>query len=276
MSEQKINVKNTYVATVKNDVVEKALSFYAKGKEDFFVESSVFPSVSNTRVDNDQLNIPVENNETPNNGPIVEIPRELNLDNTITIPIVEETKTAEPVVSDSAVNISNSELVDNSIKEDSTQSVSSASLQGIPNLSVLEPIPNVPATPVQPQPIPNPEPTPVSASPINDTFTNIDNMINVASSQPVRFDASHETNLLNTLGDSDGQSKIGNINVTPENLNSVREFGVDQPAINNVPVQNGSGGFVNNKIVLVIVILLFLASCVFLGYEIYNYFVLSK
>lgn len=267
MSEQKINVKNTYVATVKKDVADSALSFYAASKEnDIFVETAVFPS-NPEPLGEVNFNEVVSTSDA-NNQNVVNVPKELKIEEIPSMPTVENIP-----VNDAVSEINNSPAM--------VQSEVVEPLTDIPNLNVLEPIPNVPSEPVNPQPIPNPVNIPPSnPTPFNDNFENIDRMVNEAtipSPQPVKFDASHETNLLNALGENNnGQSTRGNINVTPENLNLVREFGVDEPIVNNPQPAANTGGFVNSKILLVIVIILFLASCMFLGYELYNYFILSK
>lgn len=279
MSIQKINVKNTYVATVKSDVANRAVSFYVNNneKENIFSETSVFPEVGNFNNSSEPLK-DINLNEVISENKEITIPEELNVNNN--------------------PSVSSNEIVNNS--EEVTVNVPSNTIQDIPNLNVLEanvepnqpvnpmPMPNIPETVIHPEPIPNPVDVKVEPTPAVDNFTNIEQMVNQATvnnsvtngSEPVRFDASHETNLLGALGDDSGQKSIGNINVTPDNLNVVREFGVDEPIVNNpnvaTTINSTSGGFVNSKVLLVVVVLLFLASCVFLGYEIYNYFILSK
>lgn len=284
MGEQKINVKNTYVATVKKDVANSALSFYSnEKKEDVFSGMAAFPdTVNNASEVVVTENVAVPETVVPNKvEETITIPQELNVDTSVKIEVptsVEET--TEPVKTDE--------------------------LSGIPNLTVLNPIPETPvnvtpesngpsvepmANPIPmpsvppvdtPAPIPNPVPQPTTPTPI-DTFSSIDNMVNQVSQNageaPIRFDASQETNLLGALSDNSGQAGMGNIPVTPDNLNVVREFGVDEPVVtdnNGAPVGNSATGFVNSKILLILVIVFFLASCVFLGYEIYKYVTLPK
>lgn len=272
MSEQKINVKNTYVATVKSDIVDKALSFYTNNKSsDIFVEDSIFPSIADA--DGFNLNTAINNAEIANdeNKDVqnIVVPSELTNIDTVAENFVVE----KPQVN----NVETTNSTANQVNADSIMDNSSVSYD-IPNLSVLEPIPNAPSTPVAPQPIPNPVDTPINPIPIDDNHSNVETMVNESIVQPARFDASHETNLLDALGENNNKNNIGNISVTPENLSIVREFGVDEPIVNSQEsVSNAStGGFVNSKILLFVVIILFLASCVFLGYEIYNYFILTK
>ena len=102
----------------------------------------------------------------------------------------------------------------------------------------------------------------------------------------VFFDASKETNLLGALKEEDKVNK-GNISVSEQNLETVREFGTDDNVtfqgapiqeVKNIvqPKNSAMQGFMNNKFVMVIAILFFLASCVFLGYEMFSFFNLEK
>ncbi len=293
MSIQKINVKNTYVATVKSDVASRALSFYVNDvKKDIFVEDSVFPSVNtgvSTLADNANLNEVINSTENSIDSEVVDkeiqIPTELNIDNTTSVPVISE-ENNQDVVAEAA-------LVDNNLVRENVSTIDPTI--EIPNLNVLEtqpvdnnvsptPMPSVPEAVIHPEPIPNPlDSEPINPTPMN---VNLENMnVTMANSNDLdnkipMFNASQETNLLGALGENQGQSSIGNINVTPENLNVVREFGVDEPIVtdqNGVPVANvAKGGFANSKILLLFVIILFLGSCVFLGYEVYKYVNLPK
>ncbi len=95
-----------------------------------------------------------------------------------------------------------------------------------------------------------------------------------AVSNDVVFDASHESNLNAALNEASDSAAIPVQNVEP-----IREFGVDTPSttIPETPQDTGdnppqSSGFANNKFFMVIAIAFFLASCVFLGYEVFRYF----
>ncbi len=98
----------------------------------------------------------------------------------------------------------------------------------------------------------------------------------VAESTGVVFNASAESNLNAALHE-----------VAVPDIESIREFGVDapaagttpEPAAENTSVQKVEGpvltkkaGFANSKFFMVIAITFFLASCVFLGYEVFRYF----
>ena len=127
-------------------------------------------------------------------------------------------------------------------------------------------------------------PNPVVSEPI----------VNTTVAEPTLvFNAAKETNLNAALGE------FANTNTIPVgNINVVREFGeeapvpsvmsevkVEQPAVAPM-VQSPSAvepkvlvkkaGFANSKFFMVVAIAFFMASCVFLGYEVYNYFQLTK
>ena len=142
----------------------------------------------------------------------------------------------------------------------------------VPEAPTVEAAPAVPETPVVPE-APVVEPTPVAeaapAAPV------------AAESNAVVFDASTESNLNAALHEASDSATIPVQDVEP-----IREFGVDAPVAGTAPVQtplpeqtvvqpDGAGnkaGFANNKFFMVIAIAFFLASCVFLGYEVFRYF----
>ena len=82
MSIQKINVKNTYVATVKSDVANRAVSFYVNNneKENIFSETSVFPEVGNFNNSSEPLK-DINLNEVISENKEITIPEELNVNN---------------------------------------------------------------------------------------------------------------------------------------------------------------------------------------------------
>lgn len=134
-----------------------------------------------------------------------------------------------------------------------------------PVVTPVVPIPPVAATPVMPEAVvaPAAPEVPSTNSPQPELF----------------FDGSKETNLAGVFeGNSDDTQPI----VAAPEVASIREFGQDEPVIplvNDVTpaVQEQpktltkSPGFANNKFFLVIALTFFLASCVFLGYEVFKY-----
>lgn len=245
--EQRINVQKTYITTVKKEVVRVVEKFYAF--ETFFEEQKVvediFPNVAPV-----VSTTPVENVE-----PIIsEIPQ-VNLD----IPQV-----------DVSSNLNNNVI---SAPSPSIDVVSSNNISQLNEHVPLE-VPSVV------------EPITVSEPIVNETVNVVSTP--VVEAQPLVFNASKETNLNAALGEVASSSTIPVENIAP-----VREFGVEEPVVapilteqnvqsnvvnNNVMPSEMSkkGGFANSKFFMVIAISFFLASCIFLGYEVFNYFQLTK
>lgn len=170
---------------------------------------------------------------------------------------------------------------------------------------------NIPQEPVIPSPMPmleeqeHPVPTPLADEPFFNTmnitlpsegltsnvasapipeatvdapnpFTNISaetptiEPISLASQEPVVFDASKENNLLNALSDKNVEASNKAMLLNDDSLNNVRDFGGEPVKVNYQPNAR-KAGFVNSKLLTVISILFFLASCGFLVYEIFNF-----
>ena len=270
---QRINVKETYVATIKKDIATKAINYYSdkftsiKDTDSIFSDSSVIfeePKVdSNVLPESNNLNVSAPSvlaTET------VSVPNPSSLggqsvDNTIVSSALNDVTTENiinPVVLDNNVK-----TVDNNVGVQQTSSSPVSVLNNnIPN--------DVEATQVM--------------SPVNDNVqsTTTSSVLN----NNVFFDASKETNLLGALKEEDKVNK-GNISVSEQNLKTVREFGTDDnvtfqgASIQEVksivqPKNSAMQGFMNNKFVMVVAILFFLASCVFLGYEMFSFFTLEK
>ena len=107
--------------------------------------------------------------------------------------------------------------------------------------------------------VPTPEPAPVTEEP------------------RLFFDGTNEINL-NKVLDEGSEEKV--VVAPQEGVTSLREFGMDEPAEvqmqepveTEVKTLTRSKGFANNKFFVVIAIAFFVASCVFLGYEAFQYF----
>ena len=125
---------------------------------------------------------------------------------------------------------------------------------------------------------PTPEPiintsvdTPNPFSSINvETETPTVEPISLGNQEPVVFDASKENNLLNALSDKTVEASNKAMLLNNDSLNNVRDFG-EEPAKVNYQPNVRKAGFVNSKLLTVISILFFLASCGFLVYEIFNF-----
>lgn len=258
--EQRINVQKTYITTVKKEVIRVVEKFYdlVSVFEQPKVVEDIFPSVTPVA----PVSPMVENVETPVtvSTPIVEVmPENHNVDNT--------------VISNGMVfgdSNRNAQMVNSSVNSQQIVNTVQESPNVIPTPSVVEPIT------VQPSVVES-EPIVQSPQPLNNISNNV--------SEPLVFNASKEINLNEALGEVASASTI-----PVENIEPVREFGVEQPVVNqpvDVPVTPDSnvvtskgmtnkGGFVNSKFFMVVAIAFFLASCIFLGYEVFNYFQLTK
>lgn len=121
---------------------------------------------------------------------------------------------------------------------------------------------------------PIPEPTVDTPNP----FTNINaetevptiEPIALENQEPVVFDASKENNLLNALSEKNIETGNKAMLLNDDSINNVRDFGGEPAKVNYQPNAK-KAGFVNSKLLTVISILFFLASCGFLVYEIFNF-----
>ena len=139
-------------------------------------------------------------------------------------------------------------------------------------------------TPVEPI-LPMNDSSAVSTSSVasSDTVVPVESVEPAPINNDLVFDASKETNLNQALGEISTKNAV-----SVSDVNSLRDFGQDnalnneqlvQPVLNNdvLPqVTNSNGGFANKKFFMVIAILFFVAACVFLGYEAFMYFQLTK
>ena len=113
--------------------------------------------------------------------------------------------------------------------------------------------------------------TPNPFSSINvETGTPTVEPISLGNQEPVVFDASKENNLLNALSDKTVEASNKAMLLNNESLNNVRDFGGEPAKVNYQPNVR-KAGFVNSKLLTVVSILFFLASCGFLVYEIFNF-----
>ena len=101
-----------------------------------------------------------------------------------------------------------------------------------------------------------------------------------AAPQPkLLFDGADESNLNKALGEVSEEKVVA---APQEGVESIREFGTDTPAapqpeqeVEDVKKLTRSRGFANNKFFMAIAIIFFLSACVFLGYEVFQYFQLK-
>ncbi len=257
--EQKFNIPKTYITTVKKEVVRVAEKYY-------FVEvvvetpkvvEDIFPTVA-----------PVTE---PVNEVFPEIPAQ------VSPVVIEQPQVVTPVIESPVVEtpvVTPAVSVVEPILPVTPESVVVAPAPVAVEAPQVTPVVNVPPV-VEPVVI---QPTPVPATVVE------------PAPQPLVFNATKETNLNAALGEV-----ASNTTIPVDNIEPVREFGVDtpvQPSAVVTPVMqqpvaadnndggatpsSKNGGFANSKFFMFVAIAFFLASCVFLGYEVFSYFQMTK
>ena len=273
--EQKIKVRKTYVTTVKKEVSRVAEKYYdiVVVKEEPKVVEDIFPTVtpvvdavvSGPVIEPAPVVQPVVVESPVLTVPVVETPK---VEQQVTTPVSPVVEVVTPIVSEQPVI----PVVEPATVPQPSVSVSAPVSEvtvSVPNTTVVQPTPVVAATTAV---IPEPVPTVLPSEP-----------------QPLVFDASKETNLNAALGEVASAETIPVENIAP-----VREFGVDAPTQTTVNPQPAvapvvqpetvvapkkltkKAGFANSKFFMLVAIAFFLASCIFLGYEVFNYFQITK
>lgn len=278
--EQNINVRKTYITTVKKSVSKVAKDFYdvdfsQKEKEETVADikpTFVVPNISEPKEE-----------VKPEAGPVNTMPiKDIKLD----IPNI-----LEPVTSNTSPSVM---PVNDEVKLEVPsidKAVVSEKAKEIPKIvpilpTPLQPLPKKEEVPVMPTPV-IPEPVVPEIKPIINppypTETPKPSVELPKEDDKLVFDGSKETNLNEALEETDV------LKVVPvEDVKPIREFGVDEVKPTNLttPVEEDkkietvntsksilkNGGFANNKFFTVIVITFFLAACIFLGYEAFRYF----
>lgn len=304
--EQNINVQKTYITTVKKAVTKVSEDFYKIESNSIDVGSQMDNIFSDFGVPSEEEVAPlpdiVPNVVEPNKEETINtIPEPQMIDSTIPNiinPVVENTP--------STINndLSNETLIPqnivspvvNDIKIETVPTVKSSveHSQDLPHAVSPEPVPVIQSPVLEPQILPSSIPSsPIpSSEPVIDKVANPASTFNFTppvSDNKIVFDGSKESNLNEALGEVSTDKILATDNVEP-----IREFGVDDvketslpnsaPSVDTVSVpdvqsSNTSStiaGFANNKFFMVIAILFFVAACVFLGYEAFRYFQLTK
>ena len=268
--EQKIKVRKTYVTTVKKEVSRVAEKYYdiVVVKEEPKVVEDIFPTVtpvvdavvSGPVIEPAPVVQPVVVESPVLTVPVVETPK---VEQQVTTPVSPVVEVVTPIVSEQPVIpvVEPATVLQPSVSVSAPVSEVTVS---VPNTTVVQPTPTVV--------IPEPVPTVLPSEP-----------------QPLVFDASKETNLNAALGEVAIAETIPVENIAP-----VREFGVDAPTqttVNPQPVVapvvqpetvvvpkklTKKAGIANSKFFMLVAIAFFLASCIFLGYEVFNYFQITK
>ena len=302
--EQNINVQKTYISTVQKSVTKVSEKYYhVDQKPQVAMEQApevVMPEVNPiempsleevTQVASEPeavvpevpvLEVPVQEEpvvavpEMPNNNVVPEVTPVIPEITPVEVP--EVVPAIAPVVPNDVPEMVQPVVEEPNIEArmniigPSTASVAEPQIAPVPEVPVtpepiippVAPIPAAPSAPVMPEP--------AVAAPVVETSA-------PNASNELFFDGSKETNLAGVFeGNSDDTQPI----VAAPEVASIREFGQDEPVIplvNDVTpaVQEQpktltkSPGFANNKFFLVIALTFFLASCVFLGYEVFKY-----
>lgn len=285
--EQSINVQKTYIATVKKSVTKVSTDYYnvkntlnvQTQENNESVIDSIFP-INEDDKSSESLNVQEVVEKTVEIEPIMP---------TVLEPVTSSVQEAAPqVIIPSVISDVPTEKVEpvEQVKEELPKEPVPVILEPViepiiptvsPVLEEIKPILEVPVsndvpkevTPVEEiKPIlPVEEPTIVA--PVLDTP--------VTDDKKLVFDASKESNLNNALGEV-----VTDKVVSVENVEPIREFGIDEAPVpeqvNSGPVltRTRKAGFANNKFFMVIAITIFFGACVFLGYEAFRYFNLTK
>ena len=285
--EQKIEVRKTYVTTVKKEVSRVAEKYYdvVVVNEEPKVVEDIFPTVTPvTAVVQEEVK-PVEvvvSEPVVEPTPVVQTPV---IENPVLSTPVVEVSNVEPQVVVSSTPIVSTEVVTPVVTAQPVTSVVESIPVSQPTATVSVPVSEV-TVPVQQTPVVQSTPV-VAPQPavVSETIPSV-----LASEpQPLIFDASKEINLNAALGEVASAETIPVENIAP-----VREFGVEtpvQPVVNSQPavapmVQPSvvadskklikKAGFANSKFFMLVAIAFFLASCIFLGYEVFQYFQITK
>jgi hypothetical protein len=297
--EQNFMIPKAYITTVKKPVTKVCEDFYKVEVPSKVEEETVEPVVSPV-VDEVMPEL-----ETVKVEPVVDEVRseeEKIMDSLAegTQPVVPEVKVEEPVqvapapviedavppvevkVETPAVSLPETEDVDAKINviagpEDVVPEVTPAVVPAVSVEPEEKDIPVIPAPVIPPVP-----PVVTPDVPKEEPVTTIPK---APEAPGLVFDASKETNLSLALGEVTTEKPL-----PVDNVETIREFGQDEPvmatpaaAVVPTPEEEvipapakGRGGFANNKFFMVIAIAFFVAACVFLGYEVFQYFQLTK
>lgn len=298
--EQNINVQKTYITTVKKAVTKVTFDYFKY--EDVVKDEAMPTRVMPLPVDESIGIIEVENRSDIADVPVIEpilpissmdsggsVSNEVMMSDDVSkeISVVEEVKSTipteiktevvkselvapviEPVLNNNIVSNEQVSVIDNQNKVEN-ESIKEVAL----NQSSLASPSTVSIGAV------SSDKEVTVASSLGESQSNVKQDVN-----KLVFDGSKESNLNKALGEAVNDNVI-----VTSNVESIREFGVDEPKGVGLPVSEDvqeinsqnvgtkpkvltRSGFADNKFFMVVAIVFFLASCVFLGYEVFNYF----
>lgn len=308
--EQSINVQKTYIATVKKSVTKVSTDYYnikedlkseiVKNNDD--VVESIFPvaeTVENSESLNDNIQEPIE--VVPMESSMVEqvqsIPEGPVLNEEVKV--VEEIAPILPVSEPEVIipDILPNVTLDENKVEEIKEEIHEIEPVSIVENSIVEPIvpevspivdetPEIPETTSvveEPKEILEEEIKPILpvVEPITPEVPKVKSEVIVPSLEEKKvednklvFDASKESNLTDAFNE-EGTKRA----VLVENVEAIRDFGVDENLSaekEKTLVRTRKAGFANNKFFMVIAITIFFGACVFLGYEAFRFFQLTK
>ncbi len=286
--EQRINVPRTYVTTVKKSVTKVSGDFFKVDVN--LADTSIFHTLDSSNINTKpeitlpELDIQPEKVEEKKE----EAPTELKLPEALAM-----TVEPEPVEAAETVMAATPAVEAPTVVEATPEPVKVEEA----NPTVVEPIPT-PVMEVVPEPTselkPSEEPVlaaePISAEPVPEVKaeapieapdvvipipTPVETSAEVKTDAVLTFDGYGESNLNKALGEVSEEKVVA---APQEGVESLREFGTDEPVPEVATEENVKtltktrGGFANNKFFMVVAIVFFIAACVFLGYEAFQYF----
>lgn len=269
--EQRINVQKTYITTVKKEVTRVTEKYYAIDvmEEDSKIFENIFPTIDPvSKVETEEIKeeVPKLNVFVPSAGDLAN-----NLSSENDDSFAEKSrgvKSNDFVAFGTETTIPEPSVISTvapTVVEPITVGESSSGIVNTVNSNTLSSSNSI-----------------FTSSPASETSVDVEQS-NVSPSTLV-FNAVKETNLNAALGEVASSTSI-----PVENIEPIREFGVD--AVVKAPVEVSKdekkvsqtensastvSGFANSKFFMVVAVAFFLASCVFLGYEVFNYFQLTK
>lgn len=203
---------------------------------------------------------------------------------------VQQTVVAQPVVQPVQVTpVVTSEVVQQPVVTPTVQVVEPVQPVITPTPTIVQPVPVVQTPVVESLIQPVQQPTTVAETPVIPTPVVQPAVVQPVMEQPeptkLVLDASKESNLNSALGEISKEA------IAVSDINAIKEFGEDdapvvqatQPVVGTpVAQENGpkvltkKAGFANSKFFMFIAVGFFIASCIFMGYEAFNYYQIVK
>ena len=284
--EQSINVQRTYITTVKKSVTKVSEDFYKINLKNEVQEEDVKPvievhPVASTVVDPIAVTTPepIVESVVPEVAPVLPVEEVTSIVEPVVAPVVSESATTLTAEESKVEPVEVAPVLPvKPVSELQTEEVV------VPVVSEVAPV--LPVEEVKEEAISVVEPVipPVVSETVTTPTVEEPKVepVEVATSNTLVFDGSKESNLNKALGEV-------SVDVpSVADIAPVREFGVEEevkiipemaPTVQPEPVVKEDAkvltkkmGFANNKFFMAIAIVFFMASCVFLGYEVFQFF----